>query len=229
MKQTVMKSGPAFMKRLLMIFLWLPLPAAVAARAAAPAEPGPVIEAGENDGEWRWLFAALAAKGATQSTFTEERWFSLRKTPSVLQGEMRLLPGRGLSLHYTAPEEQLLVVDEAGLMARDARGRTRAFKADARAAGLSAALLPVLQFDLEKLRKDFHLRAARDGNDWRLDFVPRDQELARTLGSLIVTGIGTTVRRLEFRRSAKQRIVVIIKTAATGVTFTEEEVRRFFR
>ena len=163
------------------------------------------------------------------STFAEERWFSMRKTPAVLQGEMRLLPGRGLSLHYTEPEEQLLVVDDAGLMMRDAKGRTREIKPGAAAAGLSSALLPVMQFDLAKLREDFYLHAARDGNDWRLDFVPRDQELARALGSLIVTGIGTTVQRLEFHRSAKQRIVVIIKTAGAGVTFPEEEVRRFFR
>ena len=143
------------------------LPVAPALRAAPPAEPGPVIEPGRNDGEWRWLFSALAAKGAMMSAFTEERWFSMRKTPTMLQGEMRLLPGRGLSLHYTEPEEQLLVVDDAGLLMRDAKGRTRELKTGAAAAGLSAALLPVMQFDLEKLREDFDLHAARDGNDWR--------------------------------------------------------------
>jgi hypothetical protein len=207
----------------------LPLLAAPALRAAPPAEPGPVIEAGVNDGGWRWLFSALAAKGAMLSTFTEERWFPMRKTPAILQGEMRLLPERGLSLHYTEPEEQLLVMDDAGLLMRDAKGRTREIKTDARAAGLSAALLPVMRFDLEKLRKDFFVRAARDGNDWRLDFTPRDQGLAGTLGSLIVTGVGTAVQRLEFHRSARQRIVVIIKTADAGVTFSEEEAGRFFR
>ncbi|MDR0353911.1 MAG: outer membrane lipoprotein carrier protein LolA [Opitutaceae bacterium] len=205
------------------------IPPAPVLRAAPPAEPGPVIEPGRNDGGWRWLFSALAAKGAMRSAFTEERWFSMRKTPTVLQGEMRLLPGRGLSLHYTEPEEQLLVVDDAGLLLRDAKGRTRELKTGAAAAGLSAALLPVMRFDLEKLREDFYLHAARDGNDWRLDFVPRDRELARTLGSLVVTGIGTAVRRLEFRRSAKQRIVVIIKTADADVTFSEEDARKFFR
>ncbi|MDR2674521.1 MAG: outer membrane lipoprotein carrier protein LolA [Opitutaceae bacterium] len=208
-----------------LLFAVAPVPAL---RAAPPAEPGPLIEPGRNDGGWRWLFSALAAQGAMRSTFTEERWFAMRKTPAVLQGEMRLLPGRGLSLHYTEPEEQLLVVDDAGLLMRDARGRTRELKAGA-AAGLPAALLPVMQFDLEKLRERFYLHAARDGNDWRLDFVPRDRELARALGSLAVTGIGTAVRRLEFRHSAKQRIVVIIKTAGTGVTFSDEEARRFFR
>jgi hypothetical protein len=216
-------------KIFLLFSVLLPAVLPPALRAAPPAEPGPVIEAGRNDGEWRWLFSALAAKGAMMSTFTEERWFSMRKTPTVLQGEMRLLPGRGLSLHYTEPEEQLLVVDDAGLLMRDAKGRTREIKTGAAAAGLSSALLPVMQFDLEKLREDFYLHAARDGNDWRLDFVPRDRELARTLGSLVVTGIGTTVRRLEFRHSARQRIVVIIKTADTGVTFPEEDARRFFR
>jgi hypothetical protein len=37
------------------------------------------------------------------------------------------------------------------------------------------------------------------------------------------------VRRLEFRRSATQRVEIIIGATQTGVAFTPEEERRFFR
>jgi len=197
--------------------------------AAVPAAPGPELVAGGNDAEWTPLFTALAGQGGVRSTFTENRWFSVKKTPVVLRGELRHSDERGLSLHYTQPEEQVMLVDAKGLMLRDAKGRTRTMAADPRAPRMDAALLPVLRFDLPALLKLFTLRAVRDGDDWRLDFVPRTPELARHLSTLTVEGTGERVRRLEFRRSAKQRVEVLIEETQTGVTFTAEEKEKFFR
>ena len=201
----------------------------VFARAAVPAAPGPELVAGENDAAWTPLFAALAGQGGVHSTFTENRWFSVKKTPVVLHGELRHSDERGLSLHYMQPEEQLLVVDDKGLLMRNAQGRTRTMAADPRAPRIDAALLPVLRFDMPALLKLFTLRVARDGDDWRLDFVPRTPELARHLSTLTVEGTGERVSRLEFRRSAKQRVEVLIGETQTGVAFTAEEEKRFFR
>jgi hypothetical protein len=197
--------------------------------AAVPTAPGSELIVGENDAAWTPLFAALAAQGAVRSTFTENRWFGVRREPVVLQGELRHSDVRGLSLHYTQPEEQLCVVDAKGLLLRDAKGRTRTMAADPNAPRMDAALLPVLRFDLPALLKLFTLRAARDGDDWRLDFAPRTPELARSLSALVVEGSGERVSRLEFRRSAKQRVEVLIGETQTGVTFAAEEEKRFFR
>ncbi len=199
------------------------------ARAAVPAAPGPEIVAGQNDAAWRPLFAALAGQGAVYSTFAENRWFNVRKTPVVLRGEMRHTAELGLSLRYTEPKEQLMVVDEKGLLLRDEKGRTRKMAADPKAPRMDTALLPVLRFDLPELLALFTLHAARDGEDWRLDLVPRTPELARSLSVVVVEGAGQAVRRLEFRRSAKQRVEVLIEETKTGVTFSEDEVKRFFR
>ena len=199
------------------------------AHAGVPTAPGPELVAGGNDAAWAPLFAALAAQGGVRSTFTENRWFSVRKEPVVLRGELRHSDERGLSLHYTQPEEQLCVADAKGLLLRDAKGRPRSMAADPHAPRMDAALLPVLRFDLPALLKLFTLRAARDGDDWRIDFVPRTPELARHLSTLTVEGFGERVSRLEFRRSAKQRVEVLIGETQTGVTFTAEEEKRFFR
>ncbi|HLP07957.1 MAG TPA: LolA-related protein [Opitutaceae bacterium] len=217
------------MKRVLLSLAILLLVLAPALRAEVPAAPGPELVIGENDAEWCPLFGALAAQGAVYSSFTEHRWFSVRKEAVVLQGELRHSAERGLSLRYVQPEEQVLVVDAQGLLMRRADGRTRTMAADPRAPRIDAALLPVLRFDLPALLKLFSLRAARDGDDWRLDFTPRTPELARTLSVLTVEGSGEAVRRLEFRRSAKQRVEVLIGETRTGVTFSADEVKRFFR
>jgi hypothetical protein len=198
--------------------------------ALAPAAPPVPLVAGENDAEWQPLFRALAAQGAVRSEFTERRWFSFRKEPVVLHGEIRFQPGRGLSLRYTQPEERLMVIDDRGILLRDERGRTRELRADQRAGNLDQALLPVLSFDLPRLLPHFALAASRESDGaWRLEFTPKDAALARTLGALSVSGAGETVQRLEFRRSAKQRVEILIGKTEHGVTFSDEELRRFFR
>jgi hypothetical protein len=199
------------------------------ARAGPPAEPGPVIVAGGNDAAWRPLFTALSNKGAIHSQFTEQRWFPFRKKAVVLEGEMRLAPGRGLSLRYLKPEESLVIVDERGLLLREASGAPRALPADPRAGAVNAALLPILRFDEAEFAKVFALHAARDGAEWRLDFVPRDPALARTIGRIVLQGADDVLCKIEFRRSVTQRVEILIGETATGVTFTEEDLQRFFR
>ena len=196
------------------------------AHAAPPAAPGPIITAA---GDWHWLFAAIAAKGNTHSTFTENRTFTARKTPIILTGEMRLIPATGLSLHYLTPDDTLTIIDTRGIYSRNAKGRISEIKAGTRDAGLVAALLPVMRFDEENLFKNFVIHAARDAADWRFDFVPRDEKLAAALGSITVTGAGTQIKHLAFNASPKVRVEVTVGETKTGVTFSPDDLQKFFR
>jgi len=197
--------------------------------AAPPPNPGPLLVAGKNDAAWEPLFAALAGQGAVFSRFTERRWFPLRTQPVVVAGEMRLAPGRGLSLHYARPDDRTVIVDTHGLALRDAAGRTRDGPPDPRAGAAIGALLPVLRFDRAELAKTFALSAARDGADWRLDFAPQDPAVARTIGQIVVFGSGGAVQRIELRRSAHQRIEIEIGETATHVVFSAADLARYFR
>jgi hypothetical protein len=198
-------------------------------RAAPPTEPGPRLVAGENDAAWRPLFTTLAGRGALVARFTERRWFPFRREPVVLDGELRLAPGLGLSLHYLRPEERTLIADERGLLLRDAAGRSRELPADPRAAALNAALGPILRFDLVELARQFALHGARDSADWRLDLVPLDATLEHALGRVTIFGRENEVRRLEFRQSEKQRVEIEIVSTETGVIFTGAVLQRYFR
>ncbi len=214
------------MQRILLIFLVSALPLA---GFEPPPEPGPVVAPGEGDAAWRPLFSSLAGQGQVWSAFVERRWFAFRKKPVVLKGEMRFSPARGLSLQYLEPSVRTVIADEKGLAMRDARGRTREIPPDARATGPTGALLPILRFDLRTLEERFEVHGTRDGTGWRLDFVSRDPGLARLLGTVIVSGEGARVLQIEFRHSAKERVEIRITEARTGVEFTPEEERRFFR
>jgi len=196
---------------------------------AADLEAGAQLVPGQNDAAWMPLFAELGARRAVASAFTEHRWFPFKKIPVVLKGEMRLSPELGLSLHYLEPEQRTVIVDTKGLVLREANGRQREMSADPTSPAATSALLPILNFDWAKLDNSFLVYAARDGEAWRLDFVPRDPQLAGTLGRIIARGEGLLMQQLEFRRSALQRVEVIIGESRLGVDFTPAEKQRYFR
>jgi len=213
-------------RRLFLILFWSALP--LAGFEPLP-ESGPVIGPGGGEVAWQPLFTALAAQGSIWSTFTEQRWFFFRKIPTVLQGELRFSPARGLSLHYQKPEVRTIIADDKGLAMRDAQEGTHEVPSDPRAAGLTTALLPIMRFDLRALEQQYEVHATRHGLLWRLDFVSRDPALVRALGTVIVSGEDMSVRQLEFRHSPKERVEILIGEVRTGVNFTPEEERRFFR
>jgi hypothetical protein len=211
------------------IVLRLGAPAGAApADSPYPAQAGPEIFAGDAGG-FLELFRALAAQGSVRSDFVERRWFPFRTAPVVLRGDMRFSRELGLSLHYTKPEERIVIADSGGLILRDATGRSRQIHPDDRTPDLGGTLVPVLRFDEKELFKGFHVRGARSGNAWRIDFTPRAAEVARWVGTIIVEGRGGSVSRIEFRRSATQRIEIQIESTATGVTFGPDERKRYFR
>ena len=214
------------MRRLLLILMLAALPAG--GFEPLPAA-GPVIGPDAGDAAWQPLFTALAAQGAVWSAFTERRWFPFRKNPVVLKGEMRFSPLHGLSLQYREPDARTIIADGKGLAMRDVGGRTHEVPSDPRTAGLTMALLPIMRFDLRELEQRFEVHGVRSGGAWRLDFVSRDPAVARTLGTVVVSGEDTNVCQLEFRHSKKERVEIQIGETRTGVGFTPEEERRFFR
>ncbi|MCF3651475.1 outer membrane lipoprotein carrier protein LolA [Synoicihabitans lomoniglobus] len=181
------------------------------------------------DPAWRELFVQLGAARSRYSTFEESRYFPFRRTPVILPGEIRILPGRGLSLRYPEPKERIMIVDADGVLLRDAKGRERAAPRDGHAQAATTALTNVLQFDLPALQEAFTVEGTRDGAAWTLTFTPREAELAERLGTIQVDGEDNQLQRIEMRQSDRQRIEIVIGESQADVIFTSAEIQRFFR
>jgi hypothetical protein len=147
----------------------------------------------------------------------------------ILHGEIRIVPGRGLSLRYREPEEHVIIVDDHGVLLRDGNGRERAMPADSRAQAAIAAMVDVLRFDLTALQKSFAVHGRRDGEAWTLAFVPSLPEIAATVGTLEVHGEGARLVRLAMIKSPTQRIEIAIGETKEDVVFTGDALQRFFR
>lgn len=206
--------------------------AATEARASAPAdqEAAEGLVVAENQlaaGAWGDLREALGRTPAVTADFVERRRFPFKREPVTLAGEVRVSAERGLSLHYREPEARIVILDRAGVLVREAGGRT--VPADPRAAAANQALLKLLHLDLDGLAADFELYGRRDGGAWSLALVSRTPALRRSVGTILASGEGATVRRIEIRRTEKQAIEIAIEAPRSTAAFTAEELKAFFR
>lgn len=205
------------------------LAAVVAAGLRGAQDPGAALSAENGEGEWKPLIERLAAKGPVIANFTERRYFPFRRHPTILTGVMRFVPGRGLSLQYTEPDQSILIADSEGLLLRDKEGRTQAVPADSRETGAIASLLPIMRFDLAALYPRFFVRAYHEGDGWRFTFTPRDAEIARSIGEISIGGVGTAVTHIEFRHSASTRVEIDDSESAGAAPLSADELKRYFR
>ncbi len=177
---------------------------------------------------WGDLATAFARHPGVTAPFTERRHFPFRRAPVVLQGEVRVGAGRGLSLRYTSPEERTVIVDDKGMLVRTASGETTP-PADARAASANAALLNILRFDFAALEREFAVSGSRDDDTWTLLLVPRDASMRRGLESIAVSGEKSDVRNIVLKRSARQSVEIAIRQPNEEPGFSEEDLLRYFR
>ncbi|MBI3885560.1 MAG: glycosyltransferase [Opitutae bacterium] len=196
------------------------------------AEPDPLVNAAHrlapDAAGWADLLAAFAQRPDTTADFTERRFFPFKKQPVELRGEVRVSAAHGLSLHYTAPVDRTVILDEQGMLVRGAAGE-RELPADPRARAANEALRHILRFDFAALAKDFEIYGRRDGGAWSLALVARTAGLRRGLGSIAVSGEGAVVRRIELRHSAKQFVEINNAPPRPPAAFTAEELKRYFR
>lgn len=188
--------------------------------------PANRLEAG--GGAWADLRDELARRGDTTADFIEHRFFPFKKEPVELRGEARVAPARGLSLHYTTPEDLIVILDDKGVLMRAPAGE-KAPPADPRAAAAQEALRHVLRLDFAALEQDFALYGRREGAAWSLALVARTDALRRSVGQLNVAGEGGAIRHIEIRRSARQAVIIALAAPRASAPFTPEEVRRYFR
>lgn len=211
---------------LALLLLLSGLPPGHPAESAPPAGPEERFAAASP--AWADLTGAFADHPDITADFTEHRQFSFRSKPVGLRGEVRVSARRGLSLHYTAPAESTVILDDQGLLVRAAGGE-KAPPPDPRAAAANGALRHLLRLDLAALEKDFELYGQRAGPAWTLTLVPRTDSLRRGVGRITAAGEAATIRRIEIRRSAKQSVIIAIDPPRPPAAFTEDELRRFFR
>jgi outer membrane lipoprotein-sorting protein len=191
--------------------------------------PAHAIDPAHVPAPWNDILTQLQKKGNVESSFTESRTVPFKNTPVVFTGEVRISADHGMSLHYSTPEDRTMIIDEHGILLRNASGHSRQGPSDPRAAAATTALLDVMRFNFAGLAQHFDTYAAGDAKLWFFGFEPKDDEIGHALSRIIVTGSNDQVQRIVIRKSARSNIEITIGEAKTNVTFTPEELKRYFR
>ncbi len=199
--------------------LWL-------APLVALARPEPLAEL-RTDPEWREIFASISADVVRYSRFQEARRFAFKKRPVILVGEMRRVPGKGVSLHYPA-DGQTVIIDDRGVLLRDARGRNRALPRRSETFAPLASLEAVLRFDVEQLAQQFDLRGERTSPNWALYLTPRGGP-PEAPAEIVVEGVEQRIARIKIQRDGADQLEIRILESRENVTLPPDEMARFFR
>lgn len=206
-------------RTLALLLLWL-LP------VIALAQPTP-LSALRDDPEWREIFEAISADISRYSKFKEIRRFSFTKHPVELVGEMRRVPGKGVSLYYPK-DGQIVIIDARGVLLRDARGHNRAMPKRSASHGPLMSLESVLQFDVERLALLFELSGERTDSGWTL-YLSAPQRPSDEPAAIVVEGVERRIARIKIRREGAEQLEIRIVEARENVNLPPDEIARFFR
>ena len=182
--------------------------------------------------QWDGLLGRLAATDWVRAPFTEKRYFSVRRMPVVLKGDLIVSREQGLSLHYDSAAItgwSCVIVDQAGLLLRDEHGKELIPPGDPRVANAQRILLNVLQLDLPPLAEAFEFRATGTAGDWQIGLLPRTADARRAATSVTLAGAGVNLQRIVLERTATQRVEIEIGTPEIGRAAVAAELQARFR
>ncbi|MDX2111527.1 MAG: outer membrane lipoprotein carrier protein LolA [Verrucomicrobiota bacterium] len=179
--------------------------------------------------EWKVLLDRLHTVKTVSATFHETRFFSLRKHPVAIEGEIHFSRERGLSLLYKSSQRQL-VVDEEGLLMRSSAGKTSGGKLPPEAGRIPGTLLSLFHFDWDTLLTLFHIEGCQEPTgEWRLLLTPLDPETLKAFRAIRIKGVGEKVGTIVLDQGPSQRVEIAMSEHQFNPEFTAAELKQYFR
>lgn len=176
------------------------------------------------------LRKAIEERGAIQAAFLETRQIVFKRDVIQLRGILAYSPEKGLSLYYLEPEENRVILSGASLLTEGEDGALQERRIPARYASLQA----ILTLDVEALAKQFKVYYT-PGNEWRFGLLAEGETRTgprRSIGSptetIVVSGKGTIVERIELQRAGSMKVVIEIADIAELDAGDTESINRFF-
>ena len=219
----------------MVLFLWGSAGAVVDGRAepslppVVDPSPSPLVgaAAGGWDAAWQDVFTAMRAMPRVRAQFSEVRSMTIRKHDILLSGQILYDRDRGLCLVYEQPTARVIVIDQRGLLVRDATGAVDDRVLPPQAAEIPTALLHAFAMDPEALRERFTLEGSRSGADWTPELRPVEDRLARMMRPIRLRGTGAVVRGIDLVQSPSSRVEITLSAHAFPETWTPAEAAWF--
>jgi hypothetical protein len=184
----------------------------------------------ELSASWRARLVTFTAPRALVASFTESRTTPLKKKPVRVEGTVRIVPNRGLSLAYAQTRAPVVILDNQGLLLRHPDGREKSAPPEAES-GLRL-LHALFAFDLPLLEKSYELvTTEKPDATWSLTFTRRPDADTRSTPyqELGLSGDATRLTGIRLAKTPSQKIEIELGAPQFDPAFTAEELARYFR
>lgn len=159
------------------------------------------------------LMRRLAAVESSRATFVETRHSALLKEPLVLRGTLTYRRPAWLEKRVEQPYQERVAIDGDVLVIESRRGRK--LKTSVSGSPGIAALVEGIRAtragDLAALERHFEVRVAGRAEGWSMALKPVDDEVARHVAAIVVSGAAGRIARVEVQEAGGDRSVMDIR------------------
>lgn len=148
----------------------------------------------------------------SEVAYTEKKYSSLLAEPVVSSGTLAYRRPDTVEKNMTAPRKERFRITGAELiMLRNGLEKRFPLSSQPLLSALAASLRGVLAGDAALLRKYFLVILEGEELAWRLELVPFDDEIARYVERIVVSGRAGRIEQIEERDSSGDRSVLQVR------------------
>jgi hypothetical protein len=193
--------------------------------------PGNKVPAGRIPHLLLRVFRRLAHDQSSQIPFTETRQFAISKQPVRQTGILRSSKEHGLSMGYAGAKPRILIIDDQGLIERQADGRERQVSvADhPELGGLTDLYLNLLRGNADKLFDFADVYFTGTVHGWELGLIPKDAGMAKRIGRVLIKGSARDMHEIENVQPNGDTRMLELGAVERNPKFPPETINAYFR
>lgn len=158
------------------------------------------------------LMQLLAASPAAEVSFTEKKYSILLSEPVISSGKLLYRHPDVVEKNIELPrKERYRFAGDDLLLVRNGTEKKIPLSSQPLLAAFAASLRGVLGGDLALLRNHYQLSLQGELPSWRLDMTPLEEETARYVQRIVVTGRAGRIEQIEVREASGDRSVLQVR------------------
>jgi len=134
------------------------------------------------------VLAELGRHAAVRADFTQTRSNPALDKPQVSEGRLLFVLGHGMLWQTVSPYQETLALTGSRTARIDTDGAARPVRSERGVSQVSQMLQGMLGGKVDEALRQFDVQASGTPADWTLHFVPRQERVARVLGSISLEG-----------------------------------------
>jgi hypothetical protein len=157
------------------------------------------------------LMQLLAESGSSEVPYVEKKFSALLSQPLVSSGTLVYRRPDVVEKNMAVPrQESYRIAGQELTVTRNGTRKRIALSSEPLLAAFAASLRGVLSGDARQLSEYFRLALEGTESDWNLEMTPIDEEIARYVKRIVVSGRDGRVRQIEVHESSGERSVLTV-------------------